>query len=442
MKSRLITSQPDGPWLDPVEQRAVIERLVAYGLLGLDPSRKQPLKSGGETDIYANLRLARNKPAAMKLLAEIFKNPLRRLGADRVVDVPEAVSCFTGQLACSLGIPMVTVREDEKQGRVVKGKLIGGFNRGERAVIVDDVVTDGASKITPYRECIAGGANPWLVVLVDRQQGWRKKFAELGIDMPVWAGMTLHDIRRWVIENGLMRRCDPKVEEVNKIILALDGKDWEEILPTIDVCRPTGVILKVNDLLIAEGSDTLLRDLQVYGRVMADPKIYDIETTAGNVAKRLKKFPPWAVTVHGSGGEKMIKAVVDMFKGTPTKVLVVTVLTSIDPATCEEIYTRQPIDQVRKLAAIAVRAGAHGVVCSAKEVEMMRKEFPQLAERVVPGVRSPGAETHDQQRVDTPANTVTNGATHVVMGRQVMEKTNPVAELNRVNKEELSTVAA
>jgi hypothetical protein len=89
-----------------------------------------------------------------------------------------------------------------------------------------------------------------LVVLVDRQQGWKEKFSENGIILPVWPGMTLHDVRKLLISDfGVMQRCSAEAEERNCIIVALDGKSWEEALPIVDRLRPTGAILKVNDLL-------------------------------------------------------------------------------------------------------------------------------------------------------------------------------------------------
>jgi len=119
-----------------------------------------------------------------------------------------------------------------------------------------------------------------IVVMVDRQQGWKKKLADAGFgDIPIWAATTLHDVRRYLIGNGLMQRCDPEAEEKNPIIVALDGKKWEDVLPIIDQLRTTGCILKVNDMLLNEGIRRLLPNLSVYGRVMADIKGHDIKNT-------------------------------------------------------------------------------------------------------------------------------------------------------------------
>lgn len=429
---------PSGTWLSTAEQEQVVAALLHHGLLKFSNARDLPLKSGGTTDIYINLRDARNSPEAIRLIAELFANPLRRLRASRFAEIPDAVSCFAGPLSVDLNIPMVTIREEAKGGRVTKGKLIGTMHHGENVVMIDDVITDGASKLVPYYECLARGVNPTLVVLVDRQQGWKQVFDKGSVRMPVWAGMTLHDVRRFLISGfGVMERSKPELEVANPIIVALDGKSWEEILPVVDKLRTSGCIFKINDLLHEQSMTDVVQQLSVYGRVMVDFKAHDIPNTVANTAARYREAAPWAVTVHGSGGEGMVKAAVRAFDDTPTKVLVVTVLTSIDEKTCEEIYHSRPIDEVRTLARIGAEAGARGFVCSAQEVEELHNLYPN-AELVVPGVRSHGADTNDQARVDTPAAAIAKGATHLVMGRQVLGAMDPAAEVLRVMKEELN----
>ncbi len=426
-------------WLAPWEQDAVIRALIESDadLVKCDNGRNLPLKSGGKTDIYMNLRNARNDPKIIALFTELYANPLSRLKVKRFGEVPDAVSCFAGPLSLKMNIPFTTIREQPKEGRVSKASVIGRLVRGERFALVDDVVTDGASKIAPARTCIAADVDLGpLVVLVDRQQGWLKKFGDEGLNLEVWSGMTLHDVRKFLISRGVMERCRKEVETKNPIIVALDGKPWSEVLPIADQLRTTGCILKVNDLLFWEGYRELIPDLQVYGRVMVDLKGHDIPNTLDNIAKRFATNPPWAVTVHASGGEAMIKAVVKAFEGTPTKVLTITVLTSMDAANSEEVYSRQPLEQVRKLAAIASRAGAHGLVCSPEEVATLKAEYPKL-ELITPGVRSPGAAQGDQARIGTPQATLALGASFLVMGRQILGAVDPVAEVQRLLKEEV-----
>jgi len=430
------------PWLTPWEQEEVIREIMGFGLIRYDNKRSLPLKSGGTTDVYINLRDARNDPKAPRYLATVYANALRRLKADRFAEIPDSVSCIAPHLAEQLGCGYITLRDAPKEGRVTKAAMIGTVNRGERVVLFDDVITTGGSKVGPFRTLMDLPIQQCpLVVLVDRQQGWKQGFAAANIPLEVWPGMTLHDVRRFLISTGQMQRCDPTVEAQNPIIVALDGRGWEDILPIADRLRPTGCILKVNDLLWERGFERLLPDLGVYARIMADIKAHDIKNTVENIVKWILRHNVWAITVHGSGGGEMIKAAVATLQGTLTKVLVVTVLTTIDPATCEEIYHRRPIEQVLTLAKIGAEAGAHGFVCSAHEVSELKRLYPDKT-LVIPGVRSPGAEVGDQKRVDTPANAIASGATNLVMGRQLLNAKDPVAELSRVLREELHLQSA
>lgn len=425
------------PWLAPWEQDVTIKQLLYYDLIKFDNARSLPLKSGGKTDIYINLRNARNNPGAIDFISSLYAIALQRIGADIFAEVPDAVSCFAGAISVKTELSYLTIREKSKEGRATKADVIGDASPGEKICIIDDVITDGASKLVPYRKCLSMGLDVLPnIVLVDRQQGWKDKFLGLEINCDVWPGMTLHDIRKYLIKNGLMERCDPEVEKKNPIILALDGKSWEEILPLIDQLRTSGCIFKVNDLLFDKGISNLISNLQVYGRVMADLKSHDIGNTVKNIMEHLLPNPPWAVTVHGTGGEEMIRAAVNTLKGTETKVLAVTVLTSIDPTTCKEIYTRLPKNQVKKIAEIAYRAGAHGIVCSPQEVAMLKEMFPNFI-YVTPGTRSPGVSSDDQKRIDTPANAIRNGSNYIVTGRQILNAPDPVAEVKRILEKEL-----
>jgi len=427
----------EGCWLTPGEQDEAIEALWQSGLLKCDNGHKLPLKSGGTTDIYINLRMMRSDPAIMTYLARLFANPLRRLRIDRFVEVPEAVSPMAGLISSLESLPMVTIREEVKQGRVSGGLIVGDLKSGDRVAIIDDVITNGESKIlalTVLRDGLADVAA--LVVLVDRQQGWAKKLPDSGFCTPVWPAMTLHDIRRYLIRNNMMQRCDPKVEEDNPIIVALDGRKWDDVLPLLDSLRTSGCIWKVNDMMLHKGLEWILPNLSVYGRVMVDLKGHDIPNTIANICKRLRPCPPWAVTVHASGGMEMVTAAVLALAGTGTKVLAVTVLTSLAESDCKDIYGRQPIDQVMHLAKLADAAGADGFVCSPEEVGIL-SSMPWRKKKlfVVPGIRSAGVASGDQQRIGTPKAAMEAGATHLVIGRQILESADPVAEVMRIRQE-------
>jgi orotidine-5'-phosphate decarboxylase len=135
----------------------------------------------------------------------------------------------------------------------------------------------------------------------------------------------------------------------------------------------------------------------------------------------------------------MIEAAVDALEGTETKVLAVTVLTSLADEDCKEIYNRLPMDQVVSMAKLAHSAGADGFVCSPGEVGVLSSmPWGRKMLFVTPGVRSPGKDANDQRRVGTPAEAMKAGATHLVMGRQILGAEDPAAEVARLLKDEIS----
>jgi orotidine-5'-phosphate decarboxylase len=133
----------------------------------------------------------------------------------------------------------------------------------------------------------------------------------------------------------------------------------------------------------------------------------------------------------------MVEYARKQLEGTQTLVLAVTVLTSIDSKTCQEIYHRLPLPQVLSLAKIAYNAGAHGFVCSPdEEAAALRKLYPD-ALIVCPGCRSLGTDTGDQSRIASFTEAKDAGANFMVGGRQFLGAQDSVEEVLRVLSEEL-----
>lgn len=94
------------------------------------------------------------------------------------------------------------------------------------------------------------------------------------------------------------------------------------------------------------------------------------------------------------------------------------------------------MEQVLALARIAHRAKAHGLVCSPEEVSELRRLYPQMI-LVTPGIRSPGVDSGDQKRTDTPQGAIESGANYLVMGRQILGYSDPASEVRRLLAEEI-----
>jgi orotidine-5'-phosphate decarboxylase len=163
-------------------------------------------------------------------------------------------------------------------------------------------------------------------------------------------------------------------------------------------------------------------------RVFLDLKFHDIPNTVASAVKSAAALGVSMLTVHASGGAKMLKAAVEAAAQSPNPplILAVTVLTSMDEADLHQVgVAGRVLDQVLRLAALARQAGCGGIVASAHEAREIRSEFGDGFAIVTPGVRPAGAAIGDQARVLTPAQAIAAGATHLVIGRPITEAPDP-----------------
>jgi len=185
-------------------KKLVIRNLISFNcdLIKWDRKGNLPLKSGGTTDIYINLRNARRNPDALEYISGLYITPLKNLGAQSFIEVPDSVSCFAPLISINLKIPYVTIRDQSKEGRLFS-KMIGEF-KGTIVPIIDDVITNGESKIVPLTTAKEKtGKVQTIIVLVDRQQGWEDNLKRNNfIYKDVCAGMTLTDVRSYLKEIG------------------------------------------------------------------------------------------------------------------------------------------------------------------------------------------------------------------------------------------------
>ena len=171
-----------------------------------------------------------------------------------------------------------------------------------------------------------------------------------------------------------------------------------------------------------------------------DLKINDIPKTALSAIDSLKDLKKCKyITVHANGGLEMLKAVKKRAKkiNRNIKILVVTVLTSLNNRSLKQIGYTKKIDQlVLKQASLIKKSGCDGIVCSAQESIMVRKKFKNLL-IITPGIRLPGDSSDDQKRIMTPKNAFKNKVSGVVIGRSLTKgniKHNTKRLIDHLNK--------
>ena len=214
-----------------------------------------------------------------------------------------------------------------------------------------------------------------------------------------------------------------------RLIVALDTADRQQAQDWAEASAPHCGMLKLGlEFFLANGPAGVR--LITQAPIFLDLKLHDIPNTVAGAVRALRAISPAMLTLHAAGGAAMIAAARRAADGgpKPPKLLAVTVLTSLDqPALNATGVPGSPADQVLRLAEIALGAGADGLVCSAHEVEALRRRFGTAPILVVPGIRPAGAAFGDQARVMSPREAVAAGADYLVVGRPVTEAADPGA---------------
>ena len=224
-----------------------------------------------------------------------------------------------------------------------------------------------------------------------------------------------------------------------EIITALDVDSRADALEAVARC---GVCswFKIGLQLFSREGPAIVEAVRGEGKnVFLDLKLHDIPNTVAKAAKAAADMGAGFITVHAAGGRAMIEAARNAVDGSETQILAVTILTSIseDVLRNEVGLPETPEQAVDRYAAQSVNAGAHGIVCSPKEITIVRDAVGSGPYIVTPGVRPAWASKDDQARVTTPADAAKAGATHLVVGRPILGHDDP-AEAVRLIEEELN----
>ncbi|MDO9708891.1 orotidine-5'-phosphate decarboxylase [Paracraurococcus lichenis] len=216
-----------------------------------------------------------------------------------------------------------------------------------------------------------------------------------------------------------------------RIIPAIDTHDPARASALATALAPHAGALKLGLELFAAEGPRAVRAMAAVAPVFLDLKLHDIPNTVAGAVRSLLPLRPAMLTLHGAGGPAMVAAAREAAEkaGAARPILLaVTVLTSLDAATLAATgVAGGPVQQVLRLARLALEAGADGLVCSPQEVARIRDAFGTAPLLVVPGVRPAGSATADQARTATPAEAVAAGADWIVVGRPITGAADPAA---------------
>lgn len=223
------------------------------------------------------------------------------------------------------------------------------------------------------------------------------------------------------------------------IIVALDFPSVEQALSLVSRLSPQRCRLKVGKELFTLGGPTLVEQLVNKGYdVFLDLKFHDIPNTVAAACRAAAELGVWMVNVHAQGGRNMMEAAVETLQKSSHQPLLiaVTILTSMSEEDIHEVGLHgTPAENVKRLASLAESSGLNGVVCSPKEVAMLRDTISSEFKLVTPGIRPDWAAKGDQTRITTPADAMTLGSSYLVIGRPITAADDPLEALARIEQE-------
>ena len=222
-----------------------------------------------------------------------------------------------------------------------------------------------------------------------------------------------------------------------ELILALDLPRGAEALTLLDKL-PELRWVKVGSILMTREGPDFIRTLAGRGlKIFLDLKWHDIPNTVAGAVTAARELGVSLATVHTLGGTAMLEAAA-VAGGPELGLIGVTVLTSYDSAAYGGAVGRTGVDvdqEVERLALMGARAGLRGFVCSPHEVSLLRRRLGPDPLIVVPGIRRQSDVLGDQVRVATPKDAVDSGATHLVVGRPVLQASDPALVLKELLQE-------
>lgn len=220
------------------------------------------------------------------------------------------------------------------------------------------------------------------------------------------------------------------------IVVALDFPSEAQALALAERLNPQQCRLKVGKELFTRCGPKVVEGLHALGfEVFLDLKFHDIPNTTAMAVKAAAELGVWMVNVHCSGGLKMMQAcreVLEQHNGNTPLLIGVTVLTSMEQSDLAGIgLDIAPQQQVLRLAGLAEQAGLDGLVCSAQEAALLKKQWP-AGQLVTPGIRPAGSAQDDQKRILTPTQAMRAGSDYLVIGRPITQAANPAQALSDI----------
>ena len=222
-----------------------------------------------------------------------------------------------------------------------------------------------------------------------------------------------------------------------KIIVALDTTNLDKAIRLVQILKKEAYAFKIgHEFFYNFGVEGYKKIYKICPRIFLDLKLHDIPNTVEKGLRAITKLKPIFTTIHVCGGDQM-QRITKIKNNKKTKILGVTILTSLDKKQTYKYYKEKNINMlVKKFSIYAKENGINGLVCSPLEIESIRKAIGKKMILVVPGIRLGKKllnKKDDQKRTLDPKQAIKLGADFLVIGRPITESKNPLLTIKKIN---------
>ena len=235
-------------------------------------------------------------------------------------------------------------------------------------------------------------------------------------------------------------------EEIKKkLVLALDVEEIEEAKKLVDEWGEYIGTFKVGlQLFCGYGLEIINYIKEKNSNFFLDVKLHDIPNTVEKASYNIIKNGANFFNVHATGGIEMMRSAkkgaleaAQKYNKQAPLILAVTILTSINENILEEeLLNKNSVENmVLQLAKNAKEAGLDGVVASAHELKIIKKELGEDFIVLTPGIRPLWSSKNDQKRIATPSSAINDGADYIVLGRAITKSEDKIEAIKKVYEE-------
>ena len=215
-----------------------------------------------------------------------------------------------------------------------------------------------------------------------------------------------------------------------RIIVAIDTFDFEKADAILEQLNPDLCLVKIGSVVFNALGKPFLKHASSKGfKIFLDLKLHDIPNTVHETIIGFNDCKIDMLTVHLSGGEKMLRKAMLAGISINTKVIGVSMLTSLEEKDSLTLFGNKLEDQISNLFKIATKANIDGIVCSPHELKIANTILDSHSIKITPGIRDIKVED-DQARTMSAKEAIEQGATFLVIGRPITKAQNILTALN------------